>query len=197
MDGWIVLGELYVKPIDWDELWLVEPDGVEYAAYRHHVTNDQRILVGTGSTPARAARLITQAVRTASGGVVDQDETRRNHGLPPRDARGRRARERADAERLQAAQEEAARIARERRAVPARARTRPLSVQINDLAETFAAAAEASGMAGGGGGGGWGFSSDITISAPTAPNVVIYDNLGEVNEFGEVIPAASDGANPF
>lgn len=88
MDGWVTIGECYVKPIDWDELWLIEPQGVVYAAYRHHLTNDQRIAVGTGPTPARAARLLTEAVRAAAG-EVDQEESRRNHGLLPRDGAAR------------------------------------------------------------------------------------------------------------
>lgn len=121
MDGWIVLGERYVKPIDWDELWLLEPEGVGYAAYRHHITGDQRILVGTGPTPARAARLITEAVRTAAG-EVDHEESRRNHGLPPRDGAARR---RAAVEREASAARIRARVERDR---PAR------SIDINDIA---------------------------------------------------------------
>lgn len=78
MDGWVVVGQSYVKPIDWDELWLVEPDGVGYAAYRHHLTADQRILTGTAPTPRAAARLI-DAARQHAAGVVDHDEPRRTH----------------------------------------------------------------------------------------------------------------------
>lgn len=105
MDGWISVGECYVKPIDWDELWLVEPQGVVYAAYRHHLSNGQRIAVGTGSSPARAARLLTEAVRAAAG-EVDQEESRRNHGLAPREPRDTSARRRVAMERLRAEQAE-------------------------------------------------------------------------------------------
>lgn len=83
MIGWVPIGECYVKPIDWEELWLIEPQGVGYAAYRHHTNMDERIFVGVAPSPAAAARLITSQVRRAAG-EVDHDEPRINHGLPPR-----------------------------------------------------------------------------------------------------------------
>lgn len=109
MIGWVVIGECYVKPIDWEELWLIEPQGVEYAAFRHHTNGDQRILVGTAATPAAAARLITHQVRAAAG-EVDHDEPRITHGLAPRPRRGLTGADRLRAVNEQIERERAARV---------------------------------------------------------------------------------------
>lgn len=84
MDGWVVIGECYVKPIDWEELWLIQPEGVQYAAYRHHTQGGQKILIGTAPTPRAASRLCLDAVHRAVG-VVNHDEARIAHGLAPRE----------------------------------------------------------------------------------------------------------------
>lgn len=56
MDGWILLGESYVQPVDWDQLRLIEPEGVGYAHYVLH-TNGKRELIGTAGTPRAASKL--------------------------------------------------------------------------------------------------------------------------------------------
>jgi len=84
MNGWVVIGECYVKPIDWEELWLITPEGAQYACYRHHTQGGQKILIGTAPTPRAAAKLALDAVHRAVGAVVNQDEVRIAHGMAPR-----------------------------------------------------------------------------------------------------------------
>lgn len=85
MDGWVIIGECYVKPIDWEELWLIAPEGAAYACYRHHTQGGQKILIGTAPTPRAAAKLATDAVHRAVGAVVNHAEPRITHGMAPRD----------------------------------------------------------------------------------------------------------------
>lgn len=59
MNGWIFLGgDTYVKPIDWEELFTVSlsPDKQSYECRIRNIDGSSR-LIGTGSTPRRAAQL--------------------------------------------------------------------------------------------------------------------------------------------
>lgn len=67
MDGWIYRDPgIYVKPIDWEECYVIEPDtdGVSFELARCNVDKtvpDQ--VIGTGATPVAAARLIKEKAR--------------------------------------------------------------------------------------------------------------------------------------
>lgn len=59
MNGWIDLRYgMYVKPIDWEELLLIEPqfEGMLFSVSRCRVDGTVAV-IGTGATPAAAARL--------------------------------------------------------------------------------------------------------------------------------------------
>lgn len=81
MNGWIILGHYYVRPIDWEELHVIEPEGVGYVVVRYHTVSDERVVIGTAPTPAAAARLIDGTRRIAVGGAHDPQERRRQAGL--------------------------------------------------------------------------------------------------------------------
>lgn len=66
MDGWVVLGELYVKPVDWEELYVIAPDGVGYRLDRHWIGVGVDV-IGTAPTPRAAARLVP--VRSEAAGT--------------------------------------------------------------------------------------------------------------------------------
>lgn len=76
MENWIALGEFYVRPIDWEELYVIQPDGVQYVVYRHHMLMSQRVLIGTAPTPAAAARLVDESRQAAVGGQHNPREHR-------------------------------------------------------------------------------------------------------------------------
>lgn len=65
MNGWIYRDPgIYVKPIDWEECYVIEPDaeGVAFELSRCSVeagVPDQ--VIGTGPTPAATARLVVKA----------------------------------------------------------------------------------------------------------------------------------------
>lgn len=61
MNGWIPIGDIYVKPVDWDEILVIAPKGVASVELtRQTVTPRGRSheLIGTAPTPAAAARLL-------------------------------------------------------------------------------------------------------------------------------------------
>lgn len=59
MDGWIVLGDLYIRPVDWEEMFVLKmtADCTAYECSRHR-TDGTVELIGRGVTPRMAAKLV-------------------------------------------------------------------------------------------------------------------------------------------
>lgn len=63
MDGWIYLDHgIYVKPIDWEECYVISPDvdRVAFELWKRSINTGEAQLIGSGATPAAVARLIKE-----------------------------------------------------------------------------------------------------------------------------------------